>query len=115
MQPLMLAVFLRVWIHSDVAFLSVFCLRVKLLGTDLLLRCQRGLQHFPRKQKTTSGKNLKKADTKGKNKIYSRLAMTCLLLSIRISPASIKHSNVQSQPNKLKCCCFVQGGYKRSA
>lgn len=67
MQPLMLAVFLRVWIHSDVAFLSVFCLRVKLLGTDLLLRCQRGLQRFPRKQKTTSGKNLKKADTKEKN------------------------------------------------
>lgn len=71
MHPLMLAVFMRVWVHSDVAFLSVLCLRVKLLGTDLLFRCQRGLLLFPRKQKTTSGKNLKKADTKGKTKIFN--------------------------------------------
>jgi len=67
MQSLVLVLLMHVWVH--VASLSGFYLRVKLLGSDLLFRCQRGLQCFPRKEKT-SGKSFKKADTEEKNKIY---------------------------------------------
>lgn len=67
MQSLMLVLLMHVWVH--VASLSRFYLRVKLLGSDLLLRCQRGLESFPRKEKMF-GKSFKKADTKEKNKMY---------------------------------------------